>query len=190
MPDFYALRPSVAPWGDYGRILRDGLIKIETIDSGTVRTLHRTGPYVPKMCAPFRAIVVVDDLRAELIGAKFTGFTLNPLLVRKVVRIDWQTWDLTADDPKEYPPSGNPEDYVLTGVHDAHLSMELPKLWVLDAPSTPGLQVAGTDTFYWARHPRDDVAREHTIHWFSGDLVRWLKDRVDNAVAFKLIQPR
>lgn len=49
-----------------------------------------------------------------------------------MVNIDWSSWDRQSDEPEEYPPGDEPEDYILNGEHDEALAQSVGRLWLID----------------------------------------------------------
>ena len=41
------------------------------------------------------------------------GFAFQQVNKARIVDLPWHEWDLTTDDPPEFPGSGEPEDYIL-----------------------------------------------------------------------------
>jgi hypothetical protein len=191
MTSYFRVKCAEAPWGDYGDILINGLAD-PRYDDGKLTSLGlcRTGPFVPPITQPFGQIVIVDDLRRELEGTEFTGFEFVKVDLAKGVRCDWDSWDQNADEPRRYPDSGEPEDYIVQGSHDAELLEEIPTLWALSVKSTKDLQVDGSSSFYSDRHPGTDVAREHSVFWISEPLKAWLEERAGRWVEFERVISR
>lgn len=191
MSSYFRIKEASAPWGDYGTILVNGLAD-PTYDENKLTRLElcRTGPFVPALTQPFGQIVLVDDLRRELERTNFTGFEFVKVDLTKGVRCDWDSWDQNADEPPRYPESGEPEDYILQGSHDAELARNMSTLWALSVKSTKDLQVGGSSTFYLDRHPGTDVAREQSIFWICEPLKAWLEERAGRWVEFDRAIPR
>ena len=113
-----------------------------------------------------------------------------PVKFDKLVRIDWHNWDPNSDDPRFYPDTGEPEDYILSGEHDASLEQEMPVLWALDVPPTDGLQIHGTNTFRASAHPGTDIAREYYVFWVTSRMKNVLEGPAGDWVVFKKVDPR
>lgn len=190
MTKYYELAGCRAPWGDYGAILWHGMTERHDSARGEVVTVLRTGPFVPPITCPFGRIIVTDAFRAALDDANFTGLAFEPVDYGKVVRIEWETWDRSADDPRFYPASGEPEDYIDGQSHDDAVALTMPKLWAWKIAPTTGLQVEGTNTFRGALHPNTDVAREHYIVWITERLKAWLAEAAGEWVRFVPVTPR
>jgi hypothetical protein len=190
MAAHYAIDSSPAPWGDYGDVLRHGLVEVleGEVDQTTI-VISRTGPFVPPIMFPFGHIIVTDDLRQKLERANFTGLKFLPVEYGKVVRNDWHTWNTSAPDPEFYP-DGEPEDYIEAADHDADLVGNMPKLWAWDVARTDDLQIQGTNNFRVDRHPGSDVAKEYYIVWVSDLLKSWLAESAGQWIKFTPIVPR
>jgi hypothetical protein len=93
--------------------------------------LERTGPYVPPISMPYDAIIVTDEFRKLLERSALTGFTFRPVIKSRIVHLDWHNWDKTAEEPEEYPTSGEPEDYILGRPHSSDVAMKIGELWEL-----------------------------------------------------------
>jgi hypothetical protein len=188
MQEFFAVSSGTLPWGDYGRVLWNGLARRES-PGGAVK-LSRTGPYVPPLTKPMGEIIVVDSLRRELEAGGYSGFGFSEVQYEKVVRIDWHTWDADALEPLEYPGTGGPEDYILSGSHDPSLLAEMPTLWAIEVPPIVGLQVPGSATFLRDRHPGKDIAREEYLFWVSDRLKSALEKSAAGTINFTPVVPR
>ena len=191
MASYFRVKKVDAPWGDYGDILFNGLADPTCHEEKLTRLdLCRTGPFVPPITQPFGQIVIVDDLRRELEATAFTGFEFVEVNLKKVVRCDWDTWDQNAEEPSRYPESGEPEDYILQGSHDAECAKEMPTLWALSVKSTGDLQVAGSSTFRLDRHPGTDVARDTFVYWIGEPLKVWFQEHGGRWIEFSPVRPR
>jgi hypothetical protein len=113
MSKFFAIESVRSPWGDYGDILSNGLVEASECVGPPVIRILRTGPYVPPMTLPFGFIIVTEEFRRDLERSQLTGFDFEPTQYGKVVRLDWHTWSTDTNEPKSYPETGEPEDYIL-----------------------------------------------------------------------------
>jgi hypothetical protein len=190
MSAFYEISDAEAPWGDYGSILWNGWATEEVHDGQRSIIVTRTGPFVPPLTQCLGQVIVTEELRARMSEAGFSGLAFEPVKYGRVVRIDWHEWDLNATEPRFYPESGEPEDYLLAGTHDAELAAAMPNLWAWKVTSTPGLQVQGTNTFRGERHPGTDVAREFFIFWINERMKLWLEENAGPWLSFNAVTPR
>jgi hypothetical protein len=191
MSKYFAVESANSPWGDYGDVLLNGLVeKSKSIGLHAIY-VSRTGPYVPPVTQPFGLIIVTDDFRRELEASQLTGFDFLETQYRKVVRLDWQTWNTDAAEPMSYPETGEPEDYVLGRPHDPTLLAQMPRLWALAVQPTSELQVQGTRSFRIDRHPGTDIAREFELYWVTERMKAWLeRSSAGRWIMFRPVTPQ
>src|SRR5215469_4892002 len=99
-------------WGDYGHILQHGMAAHLPREGGLL-SLERTGPFIPPITLPgIGEIVLTSAARKSLESSGLTGFDFRP--VRKVLTVElhWENWNLNAEEPEQFPESGEPEDYI------------------------------------------------------------------------------
>jgi len=159
MSAYYALESGTAPWGDYGHTLWNGFTEKSEEGGRPAISVSRTGPFVPPITVPFGRVLVTDDFRQNLLAQRFSGLSFEPVGYRKVVNIAWEHWDANAQEPAFYPETGEPEDYLLQGVHDEVMAATMPRLWAWSVAPTTGLQIQRSNTFRRNLHPGTDVAR-------------------------------
>ena len=128
-PSFFELDGSklLRRWGDYGSILRNGIFH-----TGEQR-LDRTGPFVPPISFPAFSgtVIVTSESRQKLEASGMSGVgEFRPVLLGKVVLIDWQNWDKSRQlERDQLPYNGEPEEYILHNPHDAATASEIEPLW-------------------------------------------------------------
>ena len=128
MPIRILERPE-SPWGDYGDILRHGMSShLGTSREGLIQ-LERTGPFIPPISFPGFEIVVTDEFRRRLAESDLVGFAFETVHKARIVHVPWHTWDLKAEEPAEFPESGEPEDYLLEREHSPGLAAAMGPLW-------------------------------------------------------------
>ena len=123
-------------WGDYGDILQHGMTA-HLSRVGNLLSLERAGPYMPPVTFPGIGDVVLNAPGRKLLEAsRLTGFTFQPVNKARIVEIPWHDWDLTADKPREYPESGEPENYILKRPPNTRVAKEIGDIWELVVPVT------------------------------------------------------
>ena len=129
-----------SPWGDYGDILRHGMTSHLGPASNGLAQLERTGPFVPPISFPGFDIVVTDGFRTKLAESRLTGFGFQAVHKARIVDLPWHTWDLNAEDPAEFPESGEPEDYIYERDHSPDLADRLGPIWRLVIPEAADIE--------------------------------------------------
>jgi len=142
-PRFYKLdgRP-LTSWGDYGDILQHGLSWRG--DRGLLE-LRRTGPFIPPITFPCYSssdeVVLTTTTRERLEASGLNGFAFQAVKKTQIVNLPWHEWDLKARVPREYPKSGEPEDYLDMRRPNARVSQQMGDLWELVVPDTANIGV-------------------------------------------------
>jgi hypothetical protein len=131
-------RRSIFParWGDYGDILQHGTARHKPTADGML-ALERTGPYIAPITLPgIGNVVLTSPAKLLLESSDLSGFSFR--LVEKVLTVElpWENWDLTTDEPKNFPDSGEPEDYILGQPNSPAASAALGELWEIVVPNT------------------------------------------------------
>ena len=123
-------------WGDYGDILQHGMTAHLPRLGGRL-SLERTGPYIPPITLPgIGDIVLTSEARERLEGSGLSGFSFVPVEKTLIVELHWEAWNLDADEPHEFPDSGEPEDYVPGKPHNSTAAEALGELWEVAIPNT------------------------------------------------------
>lgn len=132
----YQLNNRETNWGDYGDILVSGMTAhLERYND--LLQLERTGPYVPPLInSGLWDIVVTDKVKEGLMVSGIIGIGFRAVIKKRIVYVDWTTWDTNAEEPSYYPESGEPEDYILEQEHSELLAERVGDLWELLIPIT------------------------------------------------------
>lgn len=142
MSELFLFDPSRAPWGDYGHVLAHGISWHSPRREDGALALERVGPFVPPITFPGGSDVVVNtSLRDQIVSCGLGPMSFRPVWKKRVVRIDWRSWDLSAPEPKVYPSGSEPENYVLRRKHVPELADAIGELWEAVIPVKPGLRL-------------------------------------------------
>ena len=136
---FKASARSITDCGDFGDILQNGMSMHSPRVCGWL-ALERTGPYIPPITFPRLSIVFTAAARTLLESSGLTGFGFLPFEKILIVGLHWETWNLTAKEPAEFPSSGEPEDYILGKPHSPTVAMAMGELWELVIPFSVEIQ--------------------------------------------------
>lgn len=130
------MKQSVIPgdWGDYGDILQHGMTAHLAREDGML-CLERTGPYMPPVTFPGLGDVLLRaEAKRSLETIAFEGVSCRPVVLKRIVELHWEDWNLSSPEPAEYPEGGEPEGYILDRPHDQQAADALGGVWELIAP--------------------------------------------------------
>jgi hypothetical protein len=164
---FYQVQPRPL-WGDYGTILINGMSGHLGRSDGRIQ-LERAGPFMPPATFPgLSDLVVTDEFRRKLEKSDLGHFTYRPVIKARIVDLQWQRWDLNAEDAPEVPETGEPEDYIFGRRHSPKLADEMGDVWevVLNDGAVVDTEIA--------RKPWDYDVRVHAGTW-NGEHLYWGK---------------
>ncbi|HEX9197481.1 hypothetical protein E6H30_08595 [Candidatus Bathyarchaeota archaeon] len=192
MPPIYSLDPNIPMlWGDYGGILAHGM-------GGRSREgqfeIERAGPFVPPISLPFNAIIVTDVFKKELETSGLRGLSFNPVVKKRIVKLDWEKWDWKAADPAKYPSEGEPENYILENPHSPDTAEKIGPLWELlieeNADTEPVMASAGVPEQILLRLDRWDGrdffrAKGVGFYYVTDSAKAWLETRVSEWISFR-----
>ncbi|MFJ1430570.1 hypothetical protein ACILE2_07155 [Capnocytophaga canimorsus] len=122
---YYILKNRKMPWGDYGNILFEGLLNVmdKNYNITEIHSIERVAPYIPEIYKThFGFLVIREDIYKILKDNGITGIEkLHKAEFKKLVEIDWQSWDLEAPNPKIKPRGGEPINYINGRKHNEKL---------------------------------------------------------------------
>jgi len=200
---FYLLRGRQL-WGDYGHVLIHGFAGPREEQDGILE-LERTGPFIPPITLPWPAnqnLIVTDDFRKQLETAEELGrLHFRRVIKKRIVELPWHQWDLRADDPEEYPESGEPDDYLLDRSHSPAIAATIGELWQVilndggeidtDVQRTPWdydvrvhIDTWNGDPIFWGKHPEADPDLGRWII-VTDRAKRWLEEKAGEWVRFQ-----
>ena len=127
-------------WGDYGDVLISGYASRDK-ESGIIG-LHRAGPFSPPIFFPYGALsgaslIVTQAFRVKLECSEIPRLEFRPVIKKRIVEFHWESWDRNAEDPGEYPETGEPEDYIWEGQHSVSAAANMPEMWEVLPPVIP-----------------------------------------------------
>ena len=189
MTDLYILKGKNAPWGDYGNILLNGMTAYSAKEGGFL-CLERTGPFIPPISfSGISDIVVTNEFRVNIEKQQFNGFEFREVIKKKIVKLNWESWDQSADEPGEYPAGGEPENYILKRKHSQETSDELGSLWEVALPDVEGLQKEGGAVNATKYQGQDICRASRWGHIYISDRVRvWLENNYGEWVSARRAQ--
>lgn len=170
---WHRIRNASAPWGDYGRMLVSGMTERRGLDGRL--PLLRTGPFVPPITVSgISDLIVTQAFRAELEASGLIGFGFAEVVKKRIVKLDWRSWDLSADEPARYPAGGEPEQYVLGRTHDQSTADSLGPMFEVaverDVDSPGDADLVRTALVPFSRL----LASEQAVAWLSDAAAEWL----------------
>ena len=139
---YYIVKNKTMPWGSYGEMLWQG---IYVYDGDTnSHMVFRTGPFCPSI---YRSqydngcpvLIVKEDVLRHIINANLTGFVLQPVNKEKIVKLNWENWDLQSSEPLIYPSGDmDAEEYITRRKHNEAVAKQIGNLFAL-IPQKNGL---------------------------------------------------
>lgn len=134
-PEFLYSLGSPNFWGDYGAVLIGGDI-YEDPEQEDLSVIERTGPFVPPIAEGYGGgYAVTEELRLQLERSSLVGASFRPLTKKRIVKLDWHTWERTCPlEAWQLPKNGDPESYLLEKEHDPRTAAAMPPIWELLAP--------------------------------------------------------
>lgn len=130
------------PWGSYGEMLWQGIYSYDKDRNSHM--VFRTGAFCPSI---YRSqynrespvLIVKEDVLRYVTEANLTGFVLQPVSKEKIVKLDWENWDLKAPEPLVYPSgSMDAEEYITRRKHNEAAAEQIGNLFAL-IPKRDGL---------------------------------------------------
>ena len=130
----YVLKNKKMPWTSYGEVLWQGIYYFDK--KKKEHCLLRTAPFCPgiyrsqydKECP----VIIVREYVKEIMENCFSNLNFADVRKERIVNLDWQTWDLSADEPKIYPSGDmDAEEYITGRKHNELLSQTLGNLYAL-----------------------------------------------------------
>lgn len=170
---YFKLASREYPWGDYGEILWNGMTQ-HLARSDDLLQLERTGPFVPSISFELD-IILSNSLKIALEASHLRGVAFKPVIKARIVLLEWEKWDQDAEDPFEYPESGEPEDYILEKPHSPELATQIGDLWELCLESFDHLEDVNAD--FWR-------IKGTGFTFVSEAAKRWLEENAPETVRF------
>ena len=189
----YRLMPVEAPWGDYGQVLMHGLSTRLDRLHGLIQ-LERTGPTIAPITIPNdNDLIVTQGFQLALEQSGLTGFSFQPVIKRHIVDLDWEEWDITADEPAELPEDNIASHYILRRPHETRAADELGILFELVLESGIKAWIDGDDILRVKPETWNGTdffhATEHRIPCVSAKARDWLEHHAGDYVEFRELRP-
>lgn len=130
----YILKNKNMSWGSYGEMLWQGIYYFNK--KTNTHCIPRTAPFCPSI---YRnqydnelPVIIVKESARNLLENNFDALSFVEIHKDKIVKLDWQDWDLSAEEPKVYPKGDmDAEEYITRRKHDESLSKEIGRLYAL-----------------------------------------------------------
>lgn len=97
--------------------------------------VERVGPFVPPIYHPSPSnscLIFTLPAKEKIENSELNGifFNSDPLEKRKIVNIDWKSWDPTKEYYDILDFIEEPEDFIELCEHDEKLAQSIPSLWM------------------------------------------------------------
>ena len=139
---YYTVKNKIMPWGSYGEMLWQGIYSYDKDTNSHM--VFRTGVFCPSI---YRSqynrespvLIVKENALQYIIDANLTGFVLQPVNKEKIVKLDWENWNLQSPEPLIYPSgSMDAEEYITRRKHNETVAEQIGNLFAL-IPQKDGL---------------------------------------------------
>ena len=139
---YYTVKNRIMPWGSYGEMLWQGIYCYDKDTNSHM--IFRTGAFCPSI---YRSqynrespvLIVKEDVLQYIIESNLTGFVLQSVNKEKIVKLDWENWDLQSPEPLIYPSgSMDAEEYITRRKHNETVAEQIGNLFAL-IPQKDGL---------------------------------------------------
>ena len=188
------------PWGYYGEVLYAGLngINKETGDY----SVSRTAPFVPKIyrdtyqslyagrCEPL--LFVTETFKQKFGNANFKGISFRQAVKDRIVSLEWEKWDLNADEPALYPSGDmDAEEYIVRRKHNEKLAAEMENIWTVILPQkgfvTRETMIEKPVLIEQSIGDYEIFSAEYVSHeiFVSEKAVLWFKENIDDELYFE-----
>ncbi|WP_158978792.1 hypothetical protein [Cellulophaga sp. L1A9] len=156
---YYILKNREMPWGDYGDILFSGLLTVMDDDYNDIdiHEIERTGSYIPEIyCVNSTNLVLSENVKIVLLKNNITGIDkFHYTIFKKIVNIDWKSWNQKHEDPAFFPETGEPIDYIEDGEDDTNLHNELSVFYSIKIKEATIDLIKSEDSIYKLENPID-----------------------------------
>ncbi|MDR2904367.1 MAG: hypothetical protein LBU73_00175, partial [Helicobacteraceae bacterium] len=137
-------------------------------------------------------LFVTETFKQKIEKANFKGISFQQAVKHWIVLLEWEKWDLTADEPALYPSGDmDAEEYIVRRKHNEKLAAEMETIWAVVLPKKgfvtkettiekPAL-VEQTIGYY------DIFSAEYKSHeiFVSEKAVLWFKENIDDELYFE-----
>jgi hypothetical protein len=186
---FYRLKRSEPPWGDYGDILFHGMAA--RAKQGELE-LERTGPFMPPITQPGSYVIVTTAFLQQLGESGLKGFEAGPVTKKRIPMLDWRAWAPFGTQEMKYPAGGEPENYLLRRKHAPEAADALGELWELRF--RPAIDISREGGYHLVLSSWDGsdfvVGREERpiYNYVSARARDWLMQNAPEWVAFEKVR--
>ncbi|HUG69810.1 MAG TPA: hypothetical protein VMM76_18805 [Pirellulaceae bacterium] len=173
--DVTTLRNPRPVWGGYGATLIHGKLAGQfdgRFRSGERLRLVRSGPFMPPVTFPHFEMLVSDKMKSAMEASGFLGVSFREVSKTHIPQIDWHEWDLQAENPRYYPKSGEPEDYLFEAEHSDEAARDLGTIWEVVM-----LEDSKSDLYRRGGGDRRIYISPRAAAWFQEYFERWTRIR-------------
>ena len=84
-------------------------------------------------------LIVKEEVLRLIESVNLTGITVKPIIKEKIVKLNWETWDLSKPEPQIYPSGDmDAEEYITRRKHNETTAEQMGNLYAL-IPQKDGL---------------------------------------------------
>lgn len=193
----YLIRNKDTNWGDWSDVLWSGFAPHD--EESNLVYVERSGPFVPAIYEADGNLIFTDKAK-ECYNTYFPNSLIFPYTLekRKIVNIDWQSWNKDEFYNKVIEEVSEPEDIIENSLHDDEIATSIGSLWLAKTTVSIHLEVQKnsksenpSDFIFLQNSPQQEwhfmEGIEYKAYFIGSKVKKWLDDNFPECFEVYLI---